>query len=43
MKEYVGIRQATKLGYEVMEVGGVADFLYPTSQFRRGRVQGGAV
>ena len=42
MKEYVGIKQATKRGYEIMEVGGVADFLYPTSQHRRGRVQGGA-
>lgn len=41
MKEYVGIKQATKRGYEIMEVGGVADFLYPTSQYRRGRVQGG--
>ena len=41
MKEYVGIKQATKRGYEIMEVGGVADFLYPTSQHRRGRVQGG--
>ena len=40
-KEYVGIKQATKQGYAVMEVGGVADFLYPTSELRRGRVQGG--
>lgn len=40
MKEYVGIRQATKGGYIKCEVGGVADFLYPTSTKRRGRVQG---
>ena len=39
-KEYVGIRQATKGGYIKCEVGGVADFLYPTSTKRRGRVQG---
>lgn len=39
-KEYVGIRQATKGGYIKCEVGGVADFLYPTSKHRRGRVQG---
>lgn len=41
MKEYVGIRQAVKGGYIKCEVGGVADFLYPTSKLRRGRVQGG--
>lgn len=40
-KEYVGIKQATKQGYAVLEIGGVADFLYPTSKLRRGRVQGG--
>lgn len=40
MKEYVGIRQATRGGYIECEVGGVADFLYPTSKHRRGRVQG---
>lgn len=40
-KRYVGIKQATARGYAVMEVGGVADFLYPTSKLRRGRVQGG--
>ena len=37
----VGIRQATKKGYIEMRVGGVADFSYPESKFRRGRVQGG--
>ena len=41
MKEYVGIRQATKQGYIKCEVDGLADFLYPTSKNRRGRVQGG--
>ena len=40
MKEYVGIKQATRGGYILCEVGGVADFLYPTSKHRRGRVQG---
>lgn len=39
-KEYVGIRQATRGGWIRCEVGGVADFLYPTSKLRRGRVQG---
>ena len=40
-KEYVGIRQATAKGYIECEVGGIADFSYPTSKIRRGRVQGG--
>ena len=37
----VGIRQATKKGYIEMRVGGVADFSYPESKYRRGRVIGG--
>lgn len=37
----VGIRQAVKDGYIEMQVPGVADFSYPTSKLRRGRVQGG--
>lgn len=41
--EYIGIKQATKKGYIKMRVGGVADFSYPTSKDRRGRVQGGGV
>lgn len=40
-KEYVGIRQETAKGYIECEIGGVADFSYPTSKIRRGRVQGG--
>lgn len=40
-KEYVGIKQATAKGYIECEIGGVADFSYPTSKIRRGRVQGG--
>lgn len=40
-REYVGIRQATQKGYIECEIGGVADFSYPTSKLRRGRVQGG--
>lgn len=40
-KEMVGIRQATHKGYIECEIGGVADFSYPTSELRRGRVQGG--
>lgn len=39
--EKVKIRQATKKGYIECEVGGVADFSYPTSELRSGRVQGG--
>ena len=38
--ELVKIRQATKQGFALCEVGGVADFSYPDSQTRRGRVQG---
>lgn len=40
-KEYIGIKQATAKGYIECEIGGVADFSYPTSKIRRGRVQGG--
>jgi len=40
MEKYIGIRQAVKDGYIKMKLGGVADFNYPTSQLRRGRVQG---
>ena len=38
--EIVKIKQATKQGFIECEVGGVADFSYPTSHLRRGRVQG---
>ena len=38
--ELVKIKQATKQGFIECEVGGVADFSYPTSKLRRGRVQG---
>jgi DNA (cytosine-5)-methyltransferase 1 len=38
--ETVPIKQATKQGYIECEVGGVADFSYPDSKLRRGRVQG---
>lgn len=37
----IGIRQATKDGYIECSIPGCADFLYPTSKLRRGRVQGG--
>lgn len=37
--EKVKIKQATKQGYIECEVGGVADFSYPNSEIRRGRVQ----
>ena len=33
------IKQATKKGYIECDIGGVADFSYPTSKLRRGRVQ----
>lgn len=36
----VEIKQATKQGTIPCEIGGVADLNYPTSQTRRGRVQG---
>lgn len=41
--KYVGIKQATSKGYIECEVGGCADFSYPDSKYRRGRVQGGGV
>ncbi len=37
----IGIKQATKKGYIECCVPGVADFAYPESKLRRGRVQGG--
>lgn len=37
----VKIKQATKLGYIECELPGVADFSYPKSKTRRGRVQSG--
>lgn len=37
--ETVRIKQATSQGYIECEVGGVADFSYPDSKTRRGRVQ----
>ena len=40
-EDYVRVRQATKLGYIEVKLGGVADLSFPTSQLRRGRVQGG--
>lgn len=39
MKDIIRIKQATKLGYAEMEVGGVADLNYPDSKTRRGRVE----
>jgi DNA (cytosine-5)-methyltransferase 1 len=39
--ETVPIKQATKQGYIECEVGGVADFSYPDSKSRRGRVESG--
>ena len=37
----VKIKQATKIGYIECSVPGVADFSFPTSKTRRGRVQSG--
>lgn len=37
----VGIKQATKQGFIECRLGGVFDASYPTSELRRGRVQGG--
>lgn len=39
-EKFIGIRQATKDGFLKMEIGGVADLLYPSSKSRRGRIQG---
>lgn len=39
--EVVGIKQATKKGYIECELPGVADFSFPNSTKRRGRVQDG--
>ena len=41
--EKILIRQATKLGYIECVIGGIADFSYPSSTLRRGRVQGGGM
>lgn len=37
--EKIKIKQATKLGYIELAIGGVADFSFPTSKTRRGRVE----
>ena len=37
-REYVGIRQATQKGYIECEIGGVADFSYPTSKLPPGEL-----
>ena len=37
----IGIRQAVKDGYIECQIPGCADFSYPISKLRRGRVQGG--
>lgn len=37
----IKIKQAVKCGYIECIPGGVADFSYPTSELRRGRVQKG--
>jgi len=37
------IKQATKQGFIDCPIGGVADFSYPNSETRRGRVQGGGM
>lgn len=39
--ETIKIKQATKQGYIECKNGGVADFSFPDSKIRRGRVQGG--
>lgn len=38
MIEYYKIKVANKVGYAIVKQNGVADFLYPTSKTRRGRV-----
>lgn len=39
--DVIGIKQATKKGYIECELPGCADFSFPNSKLRRGRVQGG--
>lgn len=39
--EKIGVKQATKDEIIPMQIPGVCDLSYPTSKFRRGRVQGG--
>ena len=41
MKDVIRIRQATKAGFIEVPMGGVFDWTYPESKYRRGRVQGG--
>lgn len=41
MAETIRIKQATKQGYIECEIPGVADFSFPKSKTRRGRVQAG--
>lgn len=36
----IKIKQATKKGYIELDLPGIADFNYPNSKTRRGRVQG---
>lgn len=38
-EETIKIKQATKKGYAECKIGGVADFLFPDSKTRRGRVE----
>lgn len=38
--KYVKVKQNTKSGYAICELGGVVDLSYPSSKTRRGRVQG---
>lgn len=40
-ENYVRVRQATKTGYILCPINGVADLSFPSSKLRRGRVQGG--
>lgn len=40
LEETIKIKQATKQGYIECKNGGVADFSFPDSKLRRGRVQG---
>lgn len=39
MEKRIKIKQATKQGYIECEIPGIADFSYPKSKTRRGRVQ----
>ena len=37
----IGVKEATEIGYSILTIPGYVNLSYPSSQTRRGRVQGG--